>query len=57
MTLLVRMVAPDRGRATSGAHRRWRDRCAGWRLRPLVCWGGAITAGRLLAYTYTGCGA
>ena len=50
MTLLVRMVRLiDRGAATPDLSQQLR-RLA---IASLVCWSGAITAGRLLAYTYT----
>ena len=51
MTLLVRMVRLiEGGDVSAPAVARSLRRLA---IASLVCWGGAITAGRLLAYTYT----
>jgi hypothetical protein len=45
----VRLLAPDAAQGVPGMRRVER----GMAIVSLLCWAGAITAGRLLAYTYT----
>ncbi len=50
MTLLVRM---SRIIFNSAPEPEFPPALRSWAIASLVCWAGAITAGRLLAYTYT----